>query len=243
MAAVAGSPPRGGDRPTRAQWVAAAIVGAHVLGPAAGELIHELALAMRTGIGLDEVVRAACAGAFARTFLARTEFGVKLRFTPNVTNTGTIRLAVEPEVSSLDFANGLTFQGFEIPALITRRTSTNVELRPGQHVRLPPQELRAHRWQDLAIVFQIELRGSTKHMKEFSAAGFSDYLDIIRRTISDGQAAGEFRTDIKPIVGAKILYGALDEMVTNWVLSEKAYPLEPLSGEVLKLFFGGVWAK
>src|SRR3982751_1619268 len=40
---------------------------------------------------------------------------------------------------------------------------------------------------DLAIVFQVELRGSTKHMQEFSAAGFGQYLDIIRETIESGQ--------------------------------------------------------
>jgi pilus assembly protein CpaC len=39
---------------------------------------------------------------------------------------------VNPEVSSLDFANGLTFQGFHIPALATRRVRTEVELAPGQ---------------------------------------------------------------------------------------------------------------
>ena len=96
---------------------------------------------------------------------------------------------------------------------------------------------------NLAIVFQVELRGSTKHMREFSAAGFSDYLDIITKTIKDGQSAGDFRRDVKPIVAAKILYGALDEMVTNWVLSKKAYPLPPMAGEVLKIFLGGLEAK
>lgn len=60
------------------------------------------------------------------------EFGIRLNFTPNVTNSGTVRLQVEPEVSSLDFANGVTFQGFTIPSLLTRRVSTDVELRPGQ---------------------------------------------------------------------------------------------------------------
>ena len=64
------------------------------------------------------------------------EFGIRLRFTPNVTNSGTIRLAVAPEVSSLDFANGLTFQGFVVPALSTRRAETHVELRPGQHLAI-----------------------------------------------------------------------------------------------------------
>lgn len=60
------------------------------------------------------------------------EFGVRLNFTPNVTNSGSIRLSVEPEVSSLDFANGLVFSGFQIPSILTRRVSTSVELNPGQ---------------------------------------------------------------------------------------------------------------
>ena len=96
---------------------------------------------------------------------------------------------------------------------------------------------------DLAIVFQVELRGSTKFMREFSAAGFAEYLDIIKRTIEDGQKAGLFRSDLKPIVAAKILYGALDEMVTNWILSKRSYPLAPMADEVLKVFFGGILAK
>lgn len=93
---------------------------------------------------------------------------------------------------------------------------------------------------NLAVVFQVELRGSTKHMQEFSAAGFAEYLEIIRETIDDGQRRGVFRSDLKSIVAAKILYGALDEMVTNWVLSNKSYPLAPMAGEVLKIFFDGI---
>jgi TetR/AcrR family transcriptional regulator, fatty acid metabolism regulator protein len=96
---------------------------------------------------------------------------------------------------------------------------------------------------DLAIVFQVELRGSIKFMQEFSAAGFSEYLDIIRATIEEGQKARAFRSDIKPIVCAKMFYGALDEMVTNWILSSKKYPLAPMADEVLKIFFGGLLAQ
>lgn len=92
---------------------------------------------------------------------------------------------------------------------------------------------------DLAVVFQVELRGSTKFMQEFSAAGFAEYLDIIRQTFQEGQKAGVFRKDMKPVICAKILYGALDEMVTNWILSSKPYPLAPMAGEVLKVFFSG----
>jgi pilus assembly protein CpaC len=60
------------------------------------------------------------------------EFGIRLNFTPTITNSGNIRLRVAPEVSSLDFANGLTFAGFQIPALLARKVDTDVELRPGQ---------------------------------------------------------------------------------------------------------------
>jgi TetR/AcrR family fatty acid metabolism transcriptional regulator len=96
---------------------------------------------------------------------------------------------------------------------------------------------------DLAIVFQVELRGSTKFMEEFSAAGFAEYLSIIHRTIEDGQRAGVFRADLNATVCSKILFGALDEMVTNWILSKKPYPLAPMADEVLKIFFGGVLEK
>ena len=57
---------------------------------------------------------------------------MRINFTPTITPRGTIRLAVTPEVSSLDFANGLIFNGFTIPALSTRRMSTEVELEEGQ---------------------------------------------------------------------------------------------------------------
>jgi TetR/AcrR family fatty acid metabolism transcriptional regulator len=92
---------------------------------------------------------------------------------------------------------------------------------------------------DLAIVFQVELRGSTKFMEEFSAAGFAEYLGIIHQTIEDGQKSGTFRKDLNATICSKILYGALDEMVTNWILSKKSYPLAPMADEVLKVFFGG----
>jgi pilus assembly protein CpaC len=64
------------------------------------------------------------------------EYGVRLRFTPTITEGGSIRLHVAPEVSSLDFANGLTLNGFQIPSLLTRRAETDVELRDGQHLAI-----------------------------------------------------------------------------------------------------------
>jgi pilus assembly protein CpaC len=60
------------------------------------------------------------------------EFGVRINFLPTITPRGTIHLEVKPEVSSLDYSNGLTFNGFTIPGLSTRRVQTEVELQSGQ---------------------------------------------------------------------------------------------------------------
>lgn len=60
------------------------------------------------------------------------EFGVRLNFTPTVLGGDLINLKVRPEVSSLDFGNAVTVEGFRVPALSTRRTETEVELRDGQ---------------------------------------------------------------------------------------------------------------
>jgi pilus assembly protein CpaC len=60
------------------------------------------------------------------------EYGVRLTFTPTITPRGTIQLQVAPEVSALDFTNGLLVSGFNVPALTTRKMSTQVELSEGQ---------------------------------------------------------------------------------------------------------------
>ncbi|PWT95545.1 MAG: TetR family transcriptional regulator [Blastocatellia bacterium] len=93
---------------------------------------------------------------------------------------------------------------------------------------------------DLAVVFQVELRGSTKFMEEFSAAGFAEYLALIRSVFEEGQRAGVFRQDLNAKVVAKILFGALDEMATNWILSKRRYKLAPMADQVLDIFLNGV---
>ena len=71
------------------------------------------------------------AGAGAVTVQFR-EFGIRIIFLPELTPNGSIKMQVTPEVSALDFANAVTFSGFLIPALSTRRIETHVELLPGQ---------------------------------------------------------------------------------------------------------------
>jgi pilus assembly protein CpaC len=60
------------------------------------------------------------------------EFGIRLNFTPTVVGDDRVHLKVRPEVSTLDFNNAVVLQGFRIPALSTRRTETELELRNGQ---------------------------------------------------------------------------------------------------------------
>jgi pilus assembly protein CpaC len=64
------------------------------------------------------------------------EFGIRLKFTPVITRSGSIRLKVAPEVSALDFSNPLVFGGFTIPSLLTRRAETEVEMKSGQYLAI-----------------------------------------------------------------------------------------------------------
>ena len=121
---------------------------------------------------------------------------------------------------------------------VQRLSDPREKLRQIAHMHL--ERLGADR--DLAVVFQVELRGSTKFMEEFSAAGFAEYLALIRSTFEEGQRAGMFRADLNARVVAKVLFGALDEMATNWILSKRRYKLAPMADQVLDIFLNGVRA-
>jgi pilus assembly protein CpaC len=71
-------------------------------------------------------------GGFAGITIQFKEFGVRLNFTPTLTPDGLIHLKVKPEVSSLDFTQALTLQGFVIPALATNRVESEMDLTDGQ---------------------------------------------------------------------------------------------------------------
>ncbi len=99
---------------------------------------------------------------------------------------------------------------------------------------------RLGRDRDLAVVVQVELRQSIKFMERFSSTHLQDYLNLIRRTIADGQAAGVFRSDVNPNTAAKVLFGALDEMATHWMLSRRKYDLAGDADAVVDLIIGGL---
>ncbi len=93
---------------------------------------------------------------------------------------------------------------------------------------------------DAAIVFQIELRHTTKFMELFSTTRLAEYLQIIREILEDGQRRGIFRSQINSKVTAKVLFGALDEMATNWVLSHNSSGLTVMVEPVMDIFLNGV---
>lgn len=96
------------------------------------------------------------------------------------------------------------------------------------------------RERDIAIVFQIELRQSTKFMEQFSTTHLATYLQMLRGIIEEGQKSGLFRSHLNPTIAAKLLFGALDEMATNWVLSHRKHSLTALVEPVLDIYLNGV---
>lgn len=93
---------------------------------------------------------------------------------------------------------------------------------------------------DLAIVFEVEIRQSVKFMEEFSTTQLSEYFKLIRQIIEEGQQSGHFRADFNAQIATKVFFGALDEMVTNWILSQKSYNLVKSAGPVVDLLFRGL---
>jgi TetR/AcrR family fatty acid metabolism transcriptional regulator len=99
---------------------------------------------------------------------------------------------------------------------------------------------RLGRDRDLAVVFQVELRQSTKFMERLSSTHLREYLGLMRDTIADAQKAGIFRRSLNPTIAAKVLFGALDEMATNWILSKRRYSLAGEADGVMEILVNGL---
>lgn len=92
---------------------------------------------------------------------------------------------------------------------------------------------------DLAVVFQVELRQSTKFMERFTASWLQDYFALVGAVIEQGQREGSLRTELPRKLVAKALFGMLDETVTSWILSGKDYDLQQLAAPVVDLLLRG----
>jgi|SRR5215207_8733497 len=98
---------------------------------------------------------------------------------------------------------------------------------------------RMGRDRNLAVVFQVELRQSTKFMERLSSTLLREYLGIIRQIIVEGQKSGAFRKELNATLAAKLFFGGLDEMATNWILSRRKYALAAESDAIVDLFVNG----
>jgi TetR/AcrR family fatty acid metabolism transcriptional regulator len=113
---------------------------------------------------------------------------------------------------------------------------------PAQRLRrlaqLHLETLGANR--SLAIVFQTELRQSAKFLGQFSHHRLVEYFDLIRTVVREGQRTGVFRRGLSDKIVANCFFGALDEMVTSWMLSEHDYPLAGAADAVVDVVLQGL---
>lgn len=96
---------------------------------------------------------------------------------------------------------------------------------------------------DLAAVFQVELRQSTKFMELFTASWLMEYFELVERAIEAGQKQGTIRADLSRKLAAHAFFGTLDALVTSWVLARNAFELAELAGPVVELFLTGASSK
>ena len=97
--------------------------------------------------------------------------------------------------------------------------------------------------QQLAEIIQVEIRQSSKFMKEYKNIQFLQYLNLISSILKEGQDKGVFRPDIEPGVFKRAFFGALDEMSRYWVLSSaRKYSIARAAREISSYFLRGALA-
>jgi TetR/AcrR family fatty acid metabolism transcriptional regulator len=94
---------------------------------------------------------------------------------------------------------------------------------------------------NMAEIIQVELRQSTKFMKEYKNEKFHQYLNLIGDIIEEGQQKGILKEDIIPGIAKRAFFGALDEMSRFWVLSRrKKYDIETAAKQISGYFLTGL---
>jgi TetR/AcrR family fatty acid metabolism transcriptional regulator len=92
----------------------------------------------------------------------------------------------------------------------------------------------------LAEVVQVELRQGHKFFRGASAHEVAAYFELIGSVLEDGVAAGRFHADLPVKVATKMLFGAMDQMATSWVLGKRGYRLADTADAVATIFLKGV---
>jgi len=95
----------------------------------------------------------------------------------------------------------------------------------------------------MAEVICVELRQSSKFIKEYANPKFAEYLRILAGCISDGQAQGQLRSDVEPQLVARSLFGALDEIALSWLVKRDKFELQRAADQMGRLFIEGLRAR
>jgi TetR/AcrR family transcriptional regulator, fatty acid metabolism regulator protein len=95
---------------------------------------------------------------------------------------------------------------------------------------------------DLAEVVQVELRQGQKFFRGASSQEIGAYFALIGSVLEEGVAEGRFRSGLPVKVATKILFGAMDQMATSWVLGKRGYRLVDTADAVAEIFLQGVAA-
>jgi len=95
---------------------------------------------------------------------------------------------------------------------------------------------------ELAEVLQVELRQGQKFFRGASAHEVSAYFGVINDVLEEGAASGQIRRDLPVKIATKMLFGAMDQLATSWVLGKRAYRLTDAAEPVATIFLQGVCA-
>jgi TetR/AcrR family fatty acid metabolism transcriptional regulator len=94
---------------------------------------------------------------------------------------------------------------------------------------------------ELAEVITVNLRQSTRLLRQYGSKRFVEYLEFMASVIADGQRSGEFRDDVSPRVMARALFGALDGVTLTWALGEaRAGGLDKAAAQLAELWLRGL---
>jgi TetR/AcrR family fatty acid metabolism transcriptional regulator len=95
--------------------------------------------------------------------------------------------------------------------------------------------------QDLAEVLQVELRQSSKFIKDYHPQKFFDFLNIIGDIIKEGQQSGEFDSTLSVNTTKLAIFGSIDELARQWILSfEHKFDLKQTASNVASIFIKGM---
>lgn len=99
----------------------------------------------------------------------------------------------------------------------------------------------AKEFPDFAEVITVELRQSSKFIKEYSNEKFFEFLKIIQSIIERGIRKGEIDKGINPQIAARSIFGIMDEMILMWSLAKNKYNIENICQQVWKILSKGIF--